>query len=986
MKISRKLLGVPLALEQAGSLLSYGLISITDYNSEFQARYLDATLKTPTRKYVGSYEKGRTLWTVFDMLYTALGQRNPSAVKLLDLASFLGTGQVHFALLPGQSESGHVDISQDPCLGLMPWLTDLFIPERGYLSVIRELEASGLLRFGRSSSDTVIETFWIHGLVRYFIRSQVSEEDAQKYIVAALVLNGRPGPHRGETDDAMFARRHLGRLERIVEEFLSAIPLPSIQAPDGQYFRSVGPVAPLYAKVCRFKGNLQRAKHMWEIALQYHFLISEGQTWPRHASGLEELLEAADIDMKLGDLGDAREKCSLVLDRCEALGLDNDEIVVRAAAYLRQAREIHERRETNFERAVAAQNSTKAVHRDRDMMQELNDQEWTLQARYEEAASLLGSNDSETVQHAERLASYYRQRENWDEEEQRKERAWKSQALHAGQSHPDTVSALHALCTYYHKKGKLQEKIRGELYMAPVWAGTCRAFETLDLLLKAEEPDILWTMKNKPWYISEAHLRRYDSAVILCWASRMQNGPTRNMLFGYLSGKIYYDQSTLFRILALPESGPAIKFLLASGVKPFNIRDGYSALQHAAASGNLGAVRALLSAGADVLHWDINGITALHAASNTYNGPVVRTLLDHGAEVSRRTKDAQTPLHFAVNAGGESVVRILLEYGADLSIADNQNKRPLDCAIHTNNEPMVRLLLEYGGDITHQDREGRTPLHYAVIEGHERIARILVEHGAEVSCTDNKGWTALYHAIVVDNETLVRYLVEKGAPVSHTSRSDQAPLHVAAYNERIKMIKVLLDFNASLEAQDNRGNTPLHAAVESNSKEAVELLLKARSDIFIANRAGHTVIQLAYDKNNIEICQLVSAHSMGVRDALGQTWLHHLVDSDAPEEFIASIGLLRVTIAGLSHADPDFIDATDLNGRTALYRAAEVGNEFAVRVLLENAADCQITDNVGRTALDIALKQRMKSRATFSKHAPRFKSIVALLQQSGQSK
>lgn len=977
MEISRKLLGVPLALEQAGSLLSYGLISIMDYNAKFQARYLDATLKTPTRKYVGSYEKGRTLWTVFDMLYTALGQRNPNAVKLLNLASFLGTGQVPFGLLSGQSESGQVDISEDPCLSLMQWLTNLLTPTRGYLSLIQELEASGLIRFGRSSSDTAIETFWMHGLVRYFIRSQVSEEDAREYIVAALILNGQTGAQKGGTDDVMFVRRHLGRLDRIVAEFLSTISLPSIQAPDGQYFRSVGPVASLYAKVCRFKGHLQRAKHMWEIALQYHFLISEGQPWPRHASELEELLEAAEVDMKLGDLGDAREKCSLVLERCETLGLGNDEIVVRAAAYLRQAREIHERRETHFERAVAAQNSTKAAHSGPNVTQELNDEEWTLRARYEEAVSLLGSNDSETVQHAERLASYHRQRECSDEEEQRKEHAWRSQSLQTGLSHPDTVSALHALCIYYHKTGKLQEKIRGELYLAPVWVGTCGALETLDLLLRAEEPDILWTLNNKPWHLFEAQLRRYDSAVIFCWASRMQNGPTRSMLFSYLSGKIYYDQSTLFRVVALPESGPAIKFLLASGVKTFNIRDGYSALQHAAASGNLEAVRTLLSARADVLHWDVNGLTALHAAAKTSNGAVVRILLQHGAEVSRRTKDAQTPLHFAVNAGRESVVEILLEYGADFSIADNENKRPLDRAIHANNEPMVRLLLEHGDDISHQDRDGITPLHYAVSEGHKHIARNLVAHGAEISCTDKKGWTALYHAIVVDNEMLVRYLVEKGAQVSHTSKSDQTALHVAAYNGKVKMIEVLLNFNAPLEGQDNRGNTPLHAAIESNNKEAVEILLEARSNIFIANRAGHTVTQLAYNKKNLEICQLVSAHGMQIRDAIGQTWLHHLVDSDAPEDFIASI-------PRLVHGDPDIVDAIDLSGRTALYRAAEVGNLSAVGVLLENAADCQITDSVGRTALDIAIKQRRKSRATFSKHAPRYKNIVALLRQSAE--
>jgi hypothetical protein len=57
MTISSKLWGMPLALEQAGSLLPYGLVSMHDYNKQFRLRYQDKTLKTPMKNYLGSYER-----------------------------------------------------------------------------------------------------------------------------------------------------------------------------------------------------------------------------------------------------------------------------------------------------------------------------------------------------------------------------------------------------------------------------------------------------------------------------------------------------------------------------------------------------------------------------------------------------------------------------------------------------------------------------------------------------------------------------------------------------------------------------------------------------------------------------------------------------------------------------------------------------------------------------------------------------------------
>ncbi|KAJ5335742.1 uncharacterized protein N7506_005678 [Penicillium brevicompactum] len=107
--ISRKLGGLPLALEQAGSILSYGVVRMEDFNKEFQMRFSDKALKTPMKRYVGSYDKGRTLWTVFEMSYNGLRQRSPDAIKLLHLVVFLSPGTTPFILVVNSGFDGSFD-------------------------------------------------------------------------------------------------------------------------------------------------------------------------------------------------------------------------------------------------------------------------------------------------------------------------------------------------------------------------------------------------------------------------------------------------------------------------------------------------------------------------------------------------------------------------------------------------------------------------------------------------------------------------------------------------------------------------------------------------------------------------------------------------------------------------------------------------------------------------------------------------------------
>jgi hypothetical protein len=89
-----------------------------------------------------------------------------------------------------------------------------------------------------------------------------------------------------------------------------------------------------------------------------------------------------------------------------------------------------------------------------------------------------------------------------------------------------------------------------------------------------------------------------------------------------------------------------------------------TALQQAAADGDLKQVKALLKKGIDVNGTDGAGWTPLMRAANAGHLEVVRLLLERGADVSRPSKNGFTPLMRAFINGHTEVVDLLRQAGA----------------------------------------------------------------------------------------------------------------------------------------------------------------------------------------------------------------------------------------------------------------------------------------------------------------------------------
>ncbi|EAW19321.1 Pfs and NB-ARC domain protein [Aspergillus fischeri NRRL 181] len=302
--ISRKVGGLPLALEQAGSFLRCGLYSLQEYNRRFQEQFAKSTFKTPLHHCIGAYEKGHTLWTVFKKLYDAAGQRNPDSIKLLHLAVFLGPGLIPSSLImypPGDPNKYSVlfnslsalESADTSWLKIINWWNSLRSRETDFANALQTLEDSGLVNFNRKRSDSMIESFEIDGMVQSFVRLKLSCHGLRDNAAVAFLFNGQYCAGIDAQSQLEIPQEHLRRLCTVLDDFMSLIPLEMIQPPDGKYFRLCGSVAPAYARVCRLKGDYETSKTFWVLALQF-IILSQRAELPTSGAKLEGIDAAAD--------------------------------------------------------------------------------------------------------------------------------------------------------------------------------------------------------------------------------------------------------------------------------------------------------------------------------------------------------------------------------------------------------------------------------------------------------------------------------------------------------------------------------------------------------------------------------------------------------------------------------------------------------------------------------------------------------------------
>ena len=324
--------------------------------------------------------------------------------------------------------------------------------------------------------------------------------------------------------------------------------------------------------------------------------------------------------------------------------------------------------------------------------------------------------------------------------------------------------------------------------------------------------------------------------------------------------------------------------------------------------------------------------SALHLAVAEKHTEVVKLLLSvEDKTIHCKDFTGRTPLHEAIRQNHVEISELLIRSGAgvsqkcmrfqNLSSVCNNSEKCNQLRTFLNK----RELEEYERDLCHC---GTTPFLLAARYGHIEVASLLLRYGAKGDDKDCQGATVLHIAACHGHYDLIRWLISQRTSLhlNMKSKNLSTPLHSSAICKINRDIKPLLDMGANIYETDENGMTPLHYTV-INAYETDSIVLFRR---VIANGSLFTTV-------------------LGSKGDITVTRDSDVIYRTLPLNFQCS----KLTDI-IESSNNSYINAMDINGRTALHLAAKNGEECCVIRLLEKRAKADLYDLQGKTPLDFA--------------------------------
>ncbi|GLB06063.1 hypothetical protein AtubIFM57258_001359 [Aspergillus tubingensis] len=221
-------------------------------------------------------------------------------------------------------------------------------------------------------------------------------------------------------------------------------------------------------------------------------------------------------------------------------------------------------------------------------------------------------------------------------------------------------------------------------------------------------------------------------------------------------------------------------------------------------------------------------------------------------------------------------------------------------------------------------QEAKFPLHEAAREGKTQIAESLLSANPKL-------------ANVKDDD-------------------DRLPIHWAVAYNRLPIVELLISSkHFDPDVEDGSGWTPLMIASSLKNAEGdpiIDLLLKKGADVSTKSVSGQNALHFATSKANLSTVRTLIANkcSARVKDRRGQLPLHRAAA-------IGSSPIIKI----LLEDGKSPVNATDVDGLTALHHAVSEGHGDAAITLLKAGAEADKRDSNGVLAIDMSPDSKVRS-------------------------
>ncbi|GEQ72265.1 hypothetical protein JCM33374_g5952 [Metschnikowia sp. JCM 33374] len=214
----------------------------------------------------------------------------------------------------------------------------------------------------------------------------------------------------------------------------------------------------------------------------------------------------------------------------------------------------------------------------------------------------------------------------------------------------------------------------------------------------------------------------------------------------------------------------------------------------------------------------------------------------------------------------------------------------------------------------------------------------------------------IHEAAREDKVLTVQNLVRESPQLAIMKDEDsRTPLHWACTMNNERIIEILLPYvKVDLdELVDDSGWTPVHIVAALGNLKVLKKFMERdpRPDIDLATNTGATGLHLAVSKNHYDlVSELIHTYKCSVRakDRKGYTALHRAAA-------IGSQPLIRMLVEAKAN-----INATDQDGWTPLHHALAEGHGDVGVLLVSLGADPSAETGAGETPADVATDDNVR--------------------------
>ncbi|KAL8925653.1 MAG: hypothetical protein Q9208_003336 [Pyrenodesmia sp. 3 TL-2023] len=333
----------------------------------------------------------------------------------------------------------------------------------------------------------------------------------------------------------------------------------------------------------------------------------------------------------------------------------------------------------------------------------------------------------------------------------------------------------------------------------------------------------------------------------------------------------------------------------------------------------------------------------IQLALRTRDLGILRSLIAAGANLMPESSDQPPLLIHACGLGDPAIVRLFLDRKVDVNPSKERSCRsyryPIEMLFHRGGNHGIPIPPS-SSDYCYPD-EWVSALHLASSWGHQNIARILIEHGADpqlevevVGCEGHSSKTPLQVAAHSGQLSIVRLLIHTGVTID-LSNSHGTALCIATRQSRLEVVKELLLAGATIFDSTGRWNA-LADACRSRSHAVVELLLDELPEM-LEERAFADAFPAAISAADDSICQMLLSYRVPVSTSI----------------------LSQVCVASLLGSVSMLLErGIDIDGECgwALHAASYCQKKAAVELLLNSGANVDTLSPAFGSSLQAALE------------------------------